>query len=55
MDNLTSFLTENGMPAKVEITKGKYKVYLNAKSESQAIEYMDKIEALTGVRPDFEK
>lgn len=55
VDNLTSFLTENGMPAKVEITKGKYKVYLNAKSESQAIEYMDKIEALTGVRPDFEK
>lgn len=55
VDNLTSFLTENGMPAKVELTKGKYKVYLNAKSEIQALEYMDKIEALTGVRPDFEK
>jgi hypothetical protein len=55
VDNLTSYLAENGIPVKFRKEKKYYRVFANANSKAQAIEYSDKIEQLTGEKPVFEK
>ncbi len=55
VDNLTSYLAENGIPVKFRREKKYYRVFLNANSRAQAIEFSDKIEQLTGEKPVFEK
>ena len=55
VDNLTSYLAENGIPVKFRKEKKYYRVFLNANSRAQAIEFSDKIEQLTGEKPVFEK
>ncbi len=55
VDNLTSYLAENGIPVKFRREKKYYRVFVNANSKAQAIEYSDKIEQLTGEKPVFEK
>lgn len=54
VDNLATYLAENGIPAKVRPSGGKYKVYVSAESEEQAKEFVDKIEQLTGERPVYQ-
>lgn len=54
VDNLASFLAENGFPARVRPLGKKYKVYVIANSEAQALEYVEKIEQLTEVKPVYE-
>lgn len=55
VDNLATYLAENGIPAKVRPYGKRYKVFVSATSESQALEIVDKIEQLTGERPVYEK
>lgn len=55
VDNLTSYLAENGIPVKFRRERKYYRVFLNANSRAQAIEFADKIEQLTGEKPVFEK
>ncbi|MCP9768198.1 SPOR domain-containing protein [Lacihabitans sp. LS3-19] len=54
VDNLASYLAENGFPARVRPLGKKYKVYVVASSEAQALEYVDKIEQLTELKPVYE-
>jgi hypothetical protein len=51
VDNLTTYLAENGIPVKVRKDKNLYTVFVVASSDAQAIEFSDKIEQLTGEKP----
>jgi cell division protein FtsN len=54
VDNLTEYLAENGIPAKVRRAGGKYKLFVTASSEEQANEFVKKIEQLTGEKAVYE-
>lgn len=54
VDNLATYLAENGIPAKVRPSGSKYRVYVTAENEQQAKEFVDKIEQLTGERPVYQ-
>jgi hypothetical protein len=54
VDNLASYLAENGFPTRVRPIGKKYKLYVVASSESQALDYIEKIEKLTDVKPVYQ-
>ena len=53
-DNLASYLAENGFPVRVRTKNGKIKMYIVANSETQALEFVSKLEQLTGEKPVYD-
>ena len=54
VDNLASYLAENGLPVRVRNNGGNIKIFIVANSEEQALEFVEKIEQLTGEKPVYE-
>ena len=54
VDNLAAYLAENGIPARVRRSGGKYRLFVTASSEEQANEFVRKIEQLTGEKAVYE-
>ncbi|OYU68052.1 MAG: hypothetical protein CFE22_01710 [Cytophagaceae bacterium BCCC1] len=54
VDNLAAYLAENGIPARVRKSGDRYKLFVMANSEEQAIEFVRKIEQLTGEKAVYE-
>ncbi len=54
VDNLAAYLAENGIPARVRKSGGKYKLFVTASTEEQATKFVNKIEQLTGEKAVYE-
>jgi hypothetical protein len=54
VDNLAAYLAENGIPARVRKSGDRYKLFVMANSEEQAIDFVRKIEQLTGEKAVYE-
>lgn len=54
VDKLAAYLAENGIPARVRKSGDRYKLFVMATSEEQAIDFVRKIEQLTGEKAVYE-
>lgn len=54
VDNLASYLAENGIPARVRKSGNRYKLFVTANSKEQANDFVQKIEQLTGEKAVYE-